>query len=215
MNFNKKFILKAVIHTKHDYSGVVAIDKSTGIVSTMLFGFKIDGKSNQISSKINSDVFCIKGEVNSKSLGITKNGDSCFKYNENGFELIDENKIEVEGELFPIKYKDNKFKCRDSNCNFIILNKEKYNKISRGSENNELKLMINERGFDTSYIDASDNNNILYIVRYSEGDEQEEILYLAYFLNGEFKTKLLRGIKSLEIFNSRDIIFNGHKVIFN
>lgn len=215
INFNNKLILVPVVVNGDLYSGIVAIDKYSGHVDTMLFGFKINGKNDQIISNINSDIFCIVGEINSKSLSVTKKGKNCFKYNHKGFELIDQkkDKKDINKNIFPIIYDHNKFKCGNYDCYLSGLTINNLNKISREDTNTELKFLVNEKGFDTSYIDASDNNGILYVIRYNEGEGEEENLYLSYFLGGEFKTKLLGPIKSLKILDSRNILFNGKRVV--
>lgn len=215
VNFNKNYILLPVNSGDNSYSGIVAIDKNSGHVDTMLFGFKKKNEVNQIVSEVNSDMFCINGEINSKSLSITKSGKNCFKFNHNGFSLIKEVNDVTVNNLYPILFDKLKFKCGSNQCKFLSLNTKSLNKISRGDNNSSLRFIINERGFDSSYIDASDDKNILYVIRYNEGDNQVENLSLSYFYQGEFKNKPLGVIKSLRILDSRNIEFNGKKIILN
>lgn len=212
VNFNQKFIL-APIGNSSSYSGVVAIDKATGNVETMKFGFKQSSLKKKIESQINSDVFCIDGEVNSKSLSINKIGKSCFKFDNEGFIFLNERKSESKN-VYPIIFGNTKFKCGSKNCEFKSLDEENLKKISK-NESSALRFIINEKGFDSSYLDASDDKNILYVIRYTDGDNEIENLNLAYFYQGNFKVKLLGSLKSLKIIDSRRIKFNGKDITLN
>lgn len=216
VNFNTKYILVPVNYgEKKSYSGMVAIEKKTGHVDTMQFGFKNLKKSDQIVSDINSDIFCINGEINSKSLSITRSGKNCFKFNHNGFSLVGTKEKVSTKDIYPIFFDKGSFKCGSNKCNFINLNNNNLKNISRGESNTSLKFLVNEKGFDSSYIDASDEKNILYVIRYSEGDNSIDSLSLSYFYQGEFKTKNFGVIKSLRILDSRNIELNGKKIILN
>lgn len=106
-NFNKNYILTSVGGENNTYAGIVIIDKSTGVVDTMIFGYRKKNK-NELFFNLDSDVFCINSEVNSKSLGVTKSGESCFKYNKKGFELLESKKDEYgfKVSLLPYNSKD-------------------------------------------------------------------------------------------------------------
>ncbi|NHC03312.1 hypothetical protein G9F31_05955 [Acinetobacter sp. 187] len=212
VNFNQKFIL-APIGNSPNYSGIVAIDKTTGNVETMKFGFKQSSLKKQIESKINSDVFCIDGEVNSKSLSINNIGKSCFKFDNKGFKFLNQSKSESSN-IYPIIFGNTNFKCGSKNCEFTSLNEANLNKISKNNSSS-LRFITNEKGFDSSYLDASDDKNILYVIRYNEGDNEIENVNLAYFYQGDFKVKLLGSLKSLKIIDSRNIKFNGKDITLN
>lgn len=212
VNFNKKFIL-APVGENTSYSGIVAIDKVTGNVETMKFGFKKSNIKGQIKSKIDSDVFCVDGEVNSKSLSINEIGKNCFRFDNKGFNFLS-HKISEPINIYPIIFEDLKFKCGTQKCNFKNLNDENLKKISKNSSS-PLKFMTNEKGFDSSYIDISDNKGILYLIKYTEGDNYNENLILAYFYQGDFKLKSLGNVKNLKILDSRNIKFNGKKLILD
>ncbi len=83
-NFNKKYYLKKIGGSKINYSGLVVIDMNRGKVSTLLYGIIAEN----IEYNINSNIFCVNGEVNSKSLSFTKNGRTCFKY-DTDFKIIE------------------------------------------------------------------------------------------------------------------------------
>lgn len=212
VNFNKKFIL-APIGDNSSYSGIVAIDKTTGNVETMKFGFKKSSLKKQIKSQIDSDVFCIDGEVNSKSLTINEIGKNCFKFDNKGFIFLNEKKIESKN-VYPIIFVNATYKCGFKKCEFKNFNEESLKKISKNT-NSSLKFITNEKGFDSSYLDASDDKNILFLIRYTEGDNEIENLNLAYFYQGDLKVKALEGIKSLKLLDSRSIKFNGQNIILD
>lgn len=117
VNFNKDFILTSVGGENNSFAGVVAINKNTGIVDTMLFGYK-KNNDNQLVFNVNSDIFCINSIVNSKSYSITRGGEACFKYNKNGFELL-QTKDNAHGFKFSkIPYNSEKhLKCQLNNKN--------------------------------------------------------------------------------------------------
>lgn len=216
VNFNKDYILTSIGGDKNSCSGIVAIKKRTGQVYTMLYSYK-KTNNNQIITNINSDTFCIMGEVNSKSKGLTKTGKSCFKFNQNGFELEEDKKPTplVSKKIFPIVFNKNEILCNSKKCKSEPLINQNLNNISRNESGPSLQLMVNERGFDSEYIDASDDKNILYLVVYGEGDNDVKSLFLVYFFQSRFKTKSLGNIKSLNITDTNHIIFNGKKIKYD
>ncbi|PTV53662.1 hypothetical protein [Acinetobacter seifertii] len=215
VNFNKKYILTSIGGGKDSYAGIVAINKENGQVDTMLFGYKKNSKS-QIETNINSDSFCILGEVNSKSYDITQTGKSCFKFNHNGFDLLKNNNKETNQNesVFPITFNNNKLLCNQKKCNQIRLTNLALGKISLDDQDTSLDMMVYERGNDTTYIDASDNNYNLYLMEYTVGDAEQKNFLVAYMKQGKFISKNLGAAKNIKILNSRDVIYDNKKVNF-
>ena len=59
--------------------------------------------------------------------------------------------------------------CNGMRCKENIPTNEKLKEISKNYRNSKLHFLVSERGFDTTYINASIDNGVLYVVRYSGG----------------------------------------------
>lgn len=205
-NFNKKYILKLIGDNDHSYHGIVAIEKKTGIVYTSIYNVKLDN-NDLLQFNYYSNKFCLNGEVNSKSLSFNKRGKTCFLFSQGVFELDGKivSKIQAKSDLLFI---NNKFMCGSKACKMKILTLNNLNEISKGQDS-DLKFLVNERGFDTVYYDASDKENILYVFLYYEGVGVSKNLALAYMSNGILKFKSLGPVSSVIINGTSDIFVNG------
>lgn len=84
-NFNKNYVLLKVSQNTPLISGIAVVSKKTGLVYTMSYSFRDE---KDLSFNLNSDVFCLEGEIYSQSRGDERKGKSCFKFNTSGFELL-------------------------------------------------------------------------------------------------------------------------------
>ncbi|UUM28295.1 hypothetical protein NQU59_03975 [Acinetobacter colistiniresistens] len=105
--------------------------------------------------------------------------------------------------------------CNGVKCKENTLTIERLKEISNNDKNSELRFLVNERGFDTTYINASAGSKILYVLKYSEGDSEQENIYLSYFLNDSFKTKALGEVKSFKVDSNQKVYFNGNEISLN
>lgn len=205
-NFSKNYILKLVGKNDKSYHGLVAIEKKTGNVYTSIYNLKIDEggwvKFNHYSNKI-----CFLGEINSKSLSFNRKGEGCLLFSQGIFKLDEENvrKIQAKSDIF---FLNDKLMCGAGVCRMQALTLKNLSRISKGYDS-ELKFLVNERGFDTEYYDASDKKNILYIFLYSEGDEDLKNLSLAYMSGGILKFKSLGVVSSFRVDGTNSIFANG------
>lgn len=74
--------------------------------------------------------------------------------------------------------------------------------------------MVYERGNDTTYIDASDNNYNLYFMEYTIGDAEQRNFLVVYMKQGKFVSKNLGATKNIKILNSRNVVYDNKKVNF-
>ena len=84
-NFNKNYVLLKVYQSNPLISGIAVVSKQTGLVYTMSYSFQDE---KELSFNLNSDVFCLEGEVYSQSRGDGRSGKSCFKFNTSGFAIL-------------------------------------------------------------------------------------------------------------------------------
>lgn len=189
-------------------------------------GYFVDDRLEEIISEPpivkfsqNNNQVCLSGTTFSYKDNNLNVENECYVFNANDknyFKKIkNEKKLKKERGIFPILYEKNKFMCNGAKCNQNILNNEKLKEISNNDQSSELRFLISERGFDTTYINASSDSRALYVVRYAEGDGEQETLYLAYFSNDVFKTKALGVVKSFKVDDSQNVYFNGKRIDLN
>lgn len=116
--------------------------------------------------------------------------------------------------IFPITFNNNKLLCNQKKCNQIRLTNSALRKISLDDQDTDLNMMVYERGNDTTYIDASDNNYNLYLMEYTVGDAEQKNFLVAYMKQGKFISKNLGAAKNIKILNSRDVTYDNKKVNF-
>lgn len=75
-------------------------------------------------------------------------------------------------------------------------------------------MMVYERGNDTTYRDASDNDYNLYFMEYTIGDTEQRNFLVAYMKQGKLVSKNLGAAKNIKILNSRDVTYDNKKVSF-
>lgn len=115
--------------------------------------------------------------------------------------------------IFPIIF-NNKLLCNQRKCNQIRLTTLALRKISLDDQDTNLDMMVYERGNDTTYIDASDNNYNLYLMEYTVGDAEQKNFLVAYMKQGKLVSKNLGAAKNIKILNSRNVIYDNKKVNF-
>ncbi|MFW1952803.1 hypothetical protein [Acinetobacter beijerinckii] len=171
-------------------------------------------KFNQNNNKV-----CLSGTTFSYQDNNVNVENECYTFNPNDknfFKKVQKEKnIKYENGNIPVSFEKKKFLCNGVKCKENTLTYEKLKEISNNDKNSELRFLVNERGFDTTYINASAGSNILYVFKYSEGDSEQENIYLSYFLNGLFKTKALGEVKSFKVDSSQKVYFNGNEIILN
>ena len=116
--------------------------------------------------------------------------------------------------IFPISFKNDKLLCNQKKCNQIRLTNLALKKISLDDEDTDLDMMVYERGNDTIYIDASDNDYNLYFMEYTIGDTEQRNFLVAYMKQGKLVSKNLGAAKNIKILNSRDVTYDNKKVSF-
>ncbi|MCK4081078.1 MULTISPECIES: hypothetical protein [Acinetobacter] len=167
----------------------------------------------------NNNQVCLSGTTFSYQDNNINVENECYKFNPNDkdfFKKVQKQKnIKYENSNFPITFEKKKFMCNGVKCKENTLTNDSLKEISNNDKNSELRFLVNERGFDTTYINASAGSKILYVLKYSEGDSEQENIYLSYFLDGLFKTKVLGEVKLFKIDSSQNVYFNGNKVILN
>lgn len=189
-------------------------------------GYFVDDQLEEIASEPpvvkfsqNNNKVCFSGTTFSYQDNNINVENECYLFNSNDknfFQKIQKDKkIIYEKGTFPILFEKNKFMCNKLKCKQNVLNNEKLKEISNNDKNNELRFLVSERGFDTTYINASSDGRVLYVIRYSEGDSEQETIYLSYFLNGLFRTKALGVVKSFKVDDSQNVYFNGKKIDLN
>ncbi|WP_026471713.1 hypothetical protein [Alkanindiges illinoisensis] len=189
-------------------------------------GYFVDDRLEEITTEPpiikfsqNNKNVCLSGTTFSYKDNNINVENECYTFNLNNkiyFKKMQKKKdIKHEQGAFPILFENKNFLCNGIKCKESVLTNDELKEISNNNVNSELRFLVNERGFDTTYINASIDNRTLYIVRYSEGDSEQNTIYLSYFLKGLFKTKLLGAVKSFKVDGSQNIYFNGSKVTLN
>lgn len=189
-------------------------------------GYFVDDRLEEIASEPsifkfsqNNNQVCLSGTTFSYKDNNINVENECYTFNSNDknyFKKIEKEKsIKYEKGSLPILFEKKKFICNGIKCKENVLNNEKLKKISNNDKNSELRFLVNERGFNTTYMKTSVDGKALYIFRYSEGDSEKEILYLSYFLNDEFKTKLLGEVETFKVDINQNIYFNGSKIFLD
>ncbi|HFF2591288.1 hypothetical protein [Acinetobacter baumannii] len=171
-------------------------------------------KFNQNSNKV-----CLSGTTFLYRDNNINVKNECYIFNSNDinyFKKVQKEKdVKNEKENLPVVFENNKFICNGIKCKETIFNNKKLEELSKNPQNNELRFLVSERGSNTTYINASLGNKVLYIFKYSEGDSEQEILYLSYFLNNNLKTKKLGEVKSFKVDSNQNVYFNGNKIILD
>ncbi|ETR93125.1 hypothetical protein [Acinetobacter lactucae] len=189
-------------------------------------GYFVNDKLEEITSEPsivkfsqNNNQVCLSGTTFSYKDNNINVENECYIFNlndKNYFKKLQKDKnIKYEKGNLPISFKKKDFICNGIKCNEKILNNKTLKEISNNSGNSELRFLVNERGFNTTYINASIGDKFLYIFKYKEGDSKKDIIYLSYFYNNEFKTKLLGEVDSFKVDINQNIYFNGNKVILD
>ncbi|OOT52397.1 hypothetical protein [Acinetobacter pittii] len=189
-------------------------------------GYFVNDKLEEITSEPsivkfsqNNNQVCLSGTTFSYKDNNINVENECYTFNlndKNYFKKLQKEKnIKYEKGDLPISFKKKDFICNGIKCNEKILNNKTLKEISNNSGNSELRFLVNERGFNTTYINASIGDKFLYIFKYKEGDSKKDIIYLSYFYNNEFKTKLLGEVDSFKVDINQNIYFNGNKVILD
>lgn len=193
-NFNKDNILLEVNSTAGKYDGLAVIDKKNNTIYTSKFTYKKGGK---ISFSNNSNIICIDGVINSKSLDITKEGNNCLEYKNNELNLLEKSNTK---KIYPVEYVKTKLICNYKDCPIKVLDQKSLNYISE-ENGQDLEFLING-SFNPSYIDLSDKKGKLYLIFYNEGDDNNPTFFACYFLNGEFKVKNIGYVNSIKVDDS-------------
>lgn len=180
---------------------------------------EIATKPSIIKFNQNNNKVCLSGTTFSYQDNNVNVENECYTFNPNDnsfFKKVQKEKIiKYENENLPISFDKKKFMCNRLKCKENILTVDRLKEISKNDKNSDLRFLVNEKGFDTTYINASTGNKILYVFKYSEGDSEQQNIYLSYFVDGLFKTKALGEVKSFKIDSSQNVYFNGTKVILN
>lgn len=206
-NFNKDSILLEVNGVGGLYNGIAVIDKKKNTIYTSIFTYK---KGSNISFSDKSNIVCINGIVNSKSLDITKEGNTCLEYKNNQFSLSEKHSTK---KIYPVEYSKNKLICNSKDCPIKVLDQKNLDYISEES-GQDLEFLINN-SFNPNYIDLSDKKGKLYLVFYNEGDDNNPTFFACYFLNGEFKIKNLGSVNSIKINDSSKLKYDSKTLNFN
>ncbi|WP_336166734.1 hypothetical protein [Acinetobacter sp. 161(2023)] len=171
-------------------------------------------KFNQYSNKV-----CLSGTTFLYRDNNINVKNECYIFNSNDinyFKKVQKEKdVKHEKENLPVIFENNKFICNGIKCKETIFNNKKLEELSKNPQNNELRFLVSERGSNTTYINAPLGNKVLYIFKYSEGDSEQEILYLSYFLNNNLKTKNLGEVKSFKLDGNQNVYFNGNKIMLD
>jgi hypothetical protein len=195
---------------------VYPLEQSVGyFVNDRLEEIKTEPSSIKFSQ--NNNHVCLSGTTFSYQDNNINVENECYTFNTNDknfFKKIHKAK-NIKYENLPISFEKKKFVCNGVKCKENTLTNESLKEISNNDKNSELHFLVNERGFDTTYINASSDSRVLYVIRYSEGDSEQETIYLSYFLNGLFKTKALGEVKSFKIDDSQNVYFNGKRIDLN
>lgn len=194
-------------------------------------GFYVDDRLNEIYSdppKVDfskkDNKVCLSGTTYSLHSSNINVENECYLFNEkekNYFKRVvgeyryKNKSIELRDGIFPIFSENNKIICNKRKCKEVALSGQKLKAISKGGDDSALRFLVNERGFDTTYIDLSSGNINMYLIEYTEGESKYKNAYIAYFLNDSFKVKFLGIMKKIKILNSQNIYFNGVKVNLN
>ena len=180
---------------------------------------EIANEPSSIKFSQNNNQVCLSGTTFSLQDNNINIENECYTFNlhdKDFFKKVQKQKnIKYENVNLPVIFEKKKFMCNGVKCKENKLTNDSLKEISNNDKNSELRFLVNERGFDTTYINASAGSNILYVLKYSEGDSEQENIYLSYFLDGLFKTKVLGEVKSFKIDSSQNVYFNGNKVILN
>ncbi|MCU4577639.1 hypothetical protein KTJ34_09360 [Acinetobacter courvalinii] len=180
---------------------------------------EIENEPSSIKFSQNNNQFCLSGTTFSLQDNNINVENECYTFNlhdKDFFKKVQKQKnIKYENVNLPVIFEKKKFMCNGVKCKENKLTNDSLKEISNNDKNSELRFLVNERGFDTTYINASAGSNVLYVLKYSEGDSGQENIYLSYFLDGLFKTKVLGEVKSFKIDSSQNVYFNGKKVILN
>jgi hypothetical protein len=197
---------------------VYPLEQSVGyFVNDRLEEIKTEPSSIKFSQ--NNNHVCLSGTTFSYQDNNINVENECYTFNTNDkkfFKKIHKAKnIKYENGNLPISFEKKKFVCNGVKCKENTLTNESLKEISNNDKNSELHFLVNERGFDTTYINASSDSRVLYVIRYSEGDSEQETIYLSYLLNGLFKTKALGEVKSFKIDDSQNVYFNGKRIDLN
>lgn len=83
-------------------------------------------------------------------------------------------------------------------CDQIRLTNLTLRKISLDDQDTNLDMMVYERGNDTTYIDASDNNYNLYLMEYTVGDAEQKKFLVAYMKQGKLVSKNWGAAKNIK-----------------
>jgi hypothetical protein len=197
---------------------VYPLEQSVGhFVNDRLEELTIEPSIVQFSQ--NNNQVCLSGTTFSYQDNNINVENECYTFNlndKNFFKKVQkEKKIKYKNGNFPISFEMKKFMCNGSKCEENVLTNKSLKEISNNDKNSELRFLVSERGFDTTYINASSDSRALYVIRYAEGDGEQETMYLAYFLNDVFKTKVLGAVKSFKVDGSQNVYFNGKRINLN
>ena len=87
-NFNKSYVLITLTQESPLIHGIAVVSKKTGDVYTMLYMFHT---KKPVSYQIESNRFCIDGDIYSHGSGDGREGVNCFEFDNEGFKLLSTN----------------------------------------------------------------------------------------------------------------------------